>query len=386
MLSVKNILTVTHYYPGHGGGIERVAAKLQEMLAAPDTHFTWAASDCDAPPAIPGVKPMPMRTNNFIERTSGLPVPLWSLDSLKELWRAVEVHDAVWLHDTLYIGNIVAYFAARHFKKPILITQHTGPCPFRSVTLRALLPMLLYLVSTPMLRFADHVVFISDFVAEFFRARASLPHARMVPNGVDSTIFRPVDDAERERLRIAHNLDPDQPVALYVGRFVARKGLPVLHELARKMTHINWVFAGAGAGRGSTLDPARWQHRNVLTWHNIGQGALARLYQLADFLVLPSVGEGFPLVVQEAMACGLPVVCSEDAASGSYAARGYFTTLPVDISHVAATAKLWETAITGNLSGGPATAQRRAELASFAANMWHWDHVAAIYRELLHAS
>ncbi len=45
---------------------------------------------------------------------------------------------------------------------------------------------------------------------------------------------------------------------------------------------------------------------------------LAQFYQAADIFVLPSVDEGFPLTVQEAMASGLPIITSDDEGYSPY--------------------------------------------------------------------
>src|SRR5207237_9060739 len=82
-------------------------------------------------------------------------------------------------------------------------------------------------------------------------------------------------------------------------------------RLAQELPQAQWIFAGWGP-----LDPAHWGLAHVAVHRNLSQAQLAPLYQAADLLVLPSVGEGFPLVVQEAMACGTPALVGDETAAG----------------------------------------------------------------------
>ena len=105
------------------------------------------------------------------------------------------------------------------------------------------------------------------------------------------------------------------PIALFVGRFVEKKGLHYLREAAAIRRDVQWVFAGWGP-----IDPGSWGLPNVRTYAGLKDNSLADLYRASDVLVLPSKGEGFPLVVQEALACGLPVVCGSELTQADPAA------------------------------------------------------------------
>jgi hypothetical protein len=52
--------------------------------------------------------------------------------SFSNLRAALRNADALWLHDTLYPGNIFAFYAARRLKKPVVITQHIAPIPYKT--------------------------------------------------------------------------------------------------------------------------------------------------------------------------------------------------------------------------------------------------------------
>ncbi len=99
---------------------------------------------------------------------------------------------------------------------------------------------------------------------------------------------------------------------LFCGQLVHRKGVDVLAEAfgraAREEPRLRLLLAGEGPERAAlarALPPGRFELRGHLPWE-----ALPALYAEADALVLPSRHDGWGLVVNEALASGIPVVAT----------------------------------------------------------------------------
>lgn len=306
------ILMVSNYFDSHPGGIEAVAGQLFRRLAGPNCQLTWAAAGVSSPPHFSThAKVLSLNVWNGIEAVIGLPFPIPGPVSFARLWAATGSNDVVLLHDCLYISNIVAFVFARLRRKPVLIVQHIGTVPFSNRVVASIMNMANALITRPMLRRAEQVAFISQITQRHF---ARLRFARspvLVFNGTDTRVFHPcVDDAARATLRSVLGLPINNSVALFVGRFVEKKGLPILRRMASLSPDITWAFAGSGP-----LTPGDWGLSNVRVFSNLRGSSVADLYRACDVFVLPSTGEGFPLVIQEALACGLPVVCSAETAT-----------------------------------------------------------------------
>jgi glycosyltransferase involved in cell wall biosynthesis len=370
------IALLTHYYPAHRGGIELVAGEIAKRLAA--THgadIAWHASDCDPAPSIPGVTCVPAASCNEVERRVGVPYPLWSPAALRAVGRAVRAADVVHLHDSLYLPNLAAYAAARRAGRPVLVTQHVGMIPYRNPALRWLLSAAYRRLARRVLEGAAQVVFVSETVRRYFASfvRFGAPPL-VVANGVDTALFRPADEERRRALRAELQVPPEVPLLLFVGRFVEKKGLPVLQQLAARLPHARWLFAGWGP-----LDPERWGLANVSVLRGRSGDGLVPLYQAADLLVLPSTGEGFPLVVQEAMACGTPALVGSDTAAGCPDAA---EALLCEDTGGADAALRWERRIRALTGAREPLSSMRPRVASYAAASWSWDNCVQRYAEL----
>lgn len=373
------VAVVTHYYGTHGGGIELVADKLiRELSLNEDMHFTWIASNCDPTPEIRGQNMLCMGCCNVFEKCFGIPWPLWGRKSVRVMREAVDKADIVWLHDTLYPGNIAAFRRARKKRKTIIITQHISPIPYRNPLLRWTMKMADKLLTARMLRDADEVVFISDRVAEDYYRRVAFTRAiKVIPNGVDIQMYYPAIPENRRFLRQQFALKKDQPVLLFVGRFVEKKGLETLRALAKRLPECRFWLAGNGPIR-----PEEWLLPNVHVFRGRTGGSLVELYQAADLLTIPSYGEGFPLVIQEAMACGLPVLCSPSTAEGCRMAIPYMHIADVWPDNPERTAAVWEERIRAFPIPLPLRASLE-DLAAFACGSWSWPPIAAVYSDIL---
>jgi glycosyltransferase involved in cell wall biosynthesis len=371
------VTLVTHYYPAHRGGVERIAGQLAERLAASGiAQIEWHASDCDAAPApIPGLRSAPAASWNGIERLLGVPYPLWSPAALRRLTQACHAADVVHLHDCLYFANVIAFLAARRAGKPVLVTQHIGHVPYRNPLLRGLHSAANRLLGRWLLGGADQVVFESATVQHYFSrfVRYRRP-AALVQNGVDTARFTPASAEERSALRERLGVSANGPVLLFLGRFVEKKGLPVLRELAQRLPRAQWLIAGWGP-----VDPAAWGLANVKVVDSPGTDQLRALYAAADLFVLPSVGEGVPLSVQEAMACGTPALVGEETAAGIPQSEDV---LPRERVGDPETAQRWAARIEALFAS---LQELRPRVAAFAREHWSWERCAARYAELLAA-
>jgi len=156
----------------------------------------------------------------------------------------------------------------------------------------------------------------------------------VIPNPVDTRRFRPAASAERNALRAQFGLPPDAEVVTCVTRLVQGKGLLTLVEawqqVARDHPRGLLVLVGGGAGPESPLDAERsvrdairaaeLERRVVLAGN---RSDAERWLQASDVFVFPSEREGFGNALVEAMACGLPVVCSRiDGAAADLVSDG----------------------------------------------------------------
>jgi glycosyltransferase involved in cell wall biosynthesis len=242
-------------------------------------------------------------------------------------------------HRTM-LGTYLAFrreFADARDKGPVVVHLH-ALYRFSAVGLRAAmrqqLPTLLKLPSStdvrllfrsprlalrlfqPTLQRVDRFLCPSHFVAEELRPFLRRPEASVyLPNGVDTRRFCPSTAEEQRRQRDQLGIR-FQHVMLHVGRHVPLKGGDVLIRAFAQTrgslpADTGLVFLGDGE------QAEAWKH--LVDELGIGRAVLfapthaepERYFQAADAFVLPSLQEGMPNALLEAMACGLPCVASD---------------------------------------------------------------------------
>src|SRR5262249_32263211 len=158
-------------------------------------------------------------------------------------------------------------------------------------------------------RHADGVAVVAHRLAAALAPIAAGRTIAVLADGVDLERFRPEDPAVARR---ALGLDPAGRIVGYVGRLVPGEGIGALADAVPALEGARLVLVGAGPlaapmreraralGVGERLHVAgEVAHDDVPVW-----------MQAADVIALPSVAEGFPNSVREALACGRPVVAT----------------------------------------------------------------------------
>lgn len=314
---------MSSYFPPHVGGVEVVVQHQAQILAAAGHEVTVATTRAGAPGsyAAGAYEVVRLPAANLIEDRTGIPYPLVGPAFWRGLRELVRWSQAVHVHDVLYQPSQVAAVLARRGGRPLDLTQHVGLVDHDSRLVLGAQRAVTGTAGRYVLRQARRVFAYNPVVHEHLRSYGLAAHRIVLTgNGVDVDTFtpgRPRDEvALRRRLRI-----PDRaPVVLFVGRLVPKKGYRELISAAAPDFHLVLV----GPGRPPDQLPA-----GVSCLGQVPRSELRELYRLADVFALPSVGEMATLAMQEAMACGLPVVTTDDPRYDRYGVdRGLVSLVP----------------------------------------------------------
>ena len=372
---MASLVKVLHIVPGlETGGTEVFLANLLPALQArgiESTLFslrkggTVAARLIDA-----GVKVQALGVGGYVSSALAWP----RLSAL-----AREARPDV-IHGWLYHGNLAASLVRSTIPTAYLLwsIRHgiVGPRHEKAAT------RLVIRFGARLSRRADRLIYNAEECArQHTQAGFADERAVVIPNGIDTNRFKP-DSEARSRGRHSYGLAADNLLVGIVGRYHPVKGYDLFVKAAAIAAGADPRLRFLMLGRGMREDNA--ELATLLAQSGIrdkirlmGERTdVPETLSMLDVYVSASWGEGFPNVVGEAMACGVPCVVTDVGASRDLVG-GTGAIVPAGSAPSLAAALI-------ELTKRPAT--RRLELGAAArdrvARLFSWDRSVSAYAEL----
>lgn len=252
--------------------------------------------------------------------------PFQDLKSLWEMWNFLRKEKPQIVHTHTPKAGIIGMLAARLAGVPHRLHTVAGlPLMEATGTKRKILNFVEKLTYSSATRVYPNSKGLYDFILQnnFTQSNKLKIIANGSSNGIDTAFFSPdqVTEIERVTLREKLNIQPDDFVFVFVGRIVSDKGINELIKAFSELqavennepTGIKLLLVG---GLENDLDPLNSetlaeinQNKDIIS---VGfQQDVRSFFAIADALVFPSYREGFPNVVMQAGAMGLPSIVSD---------------------------------------------------------------------------
>jgi glycosyltransferase involved in cell wall biosynthesis len=173
------------------------------------------------------------------------------------------------------------------------------------------------LVDAAMHRFSSHTIAVAPAGKKFLTEYGALSpeSVTVIPNGIKTELFRPFSLEEKKEARAFFQLPEEAFIIGTAGRLAPEKNqkmfLEAAHQAIQKGLRATFVIAGAGPEESALRHlAARLEISNSVRFLGQVQERVL-LYRALDLFALPSRYEGLPIVLLEAMASGVPVVCTD---------------------------------------------------------------------------
>ena len=232
------------------------------------------------------------------------------------------------LHAHNAFPECVASVKAFGKNKPMIVTVHGS-----DINLFAMKPHLSPDIVNS-LNSVDRIICVSRSLSDTLGEIGVATATEVIPNGIDTDLFSPGD---RTNACKSLGLEPDRPRIIFVGNFHKNKGIEYLIRsmpvVLEKYPDCELVVLGARPGSKDMII-----YDNVIAEVNV-KDAIKIVVKVAheilplwmhasDLLVLPSLKEGFGIVLAEALACGKPVVAAKSGGPEDIVKEGLGVLVP----------------------------------------------------------
>ncbi|WP_449241246.1 glycosyltransferase family 4 protein [Desulfoscipio gibsoniae] len=159
----------------------------------------------------------------------------------------------------------------------------------------------------------DCIITVSNALGDEIKYKQKIPHSKIkvIHNGINLNKFNisHIQHGSKEKWHIP----PDRTVIGTVARMAPQKGLSVLIKAAEQLIeryNVHFLIVGDGPLRGKLEETIRLSSINDYFTFTGMINDITPAYSTMDIFVLPSITEGLPLTILEAMAFSLPVVAT----------------------------------------------------------------------------
>ena len=292
-------MVISHFHPFLGGA-EQQALFLSERLIQKGFAVSVLTRSFPGLPSFEIIRGVPVYRHIRTIARGKLFGLTYMLSVFWFLFRRRNSYDIIHCHLLGFHSAVAVVFKWLFKKKTCSLVGATGPISeFIQIRNGLWGGWLLKIITR-----SDRVITLcSQSYAEALQAGFSDFQIIQIPNGVDADYFKPAAIEKRADNRI-----------IFIGRLDQWKGVDFLIRAFRIVladgvpAHLD--ILGDGPDREKLQQQAAdLGLQDVLTFHGAVHGVASYL-QHASLFVLPSLSEGMPNVVLEAMACGLPVIAT----------------------------------------------------------------------------
>lgn len=212
--------------------------------------------------------------------------------------------------DVIYSQGLAVWFKMEEFTDKLIVNPH-GLEPFQAIGLKNKAIAVIYKrVFKSIFKKAKHVVSLGGMLTDILNKNVDpkkivvLPNATNLPQKISTHQFP----------------DTKQPLKMmFVSRFAQNKGIHILIDVIKKLNDAGYedsmFFNLAGKGPLYEHYKTNFNFKNIKYWGFISDEDLNSLYASSDCFVFPTLFEGMPTVVLEAMSNKLPIIVTNVGAT-----------------------------------------------------------------------